>query len=490
MWNHQDEPLIFERSHKGRRGDSLPAFDVPEVDPAAIFGAQNVRAAVEGLPEVSEPEVFRHYVRLSQLNHCIDTGFYPLGSCTMKYNPKINEEVAGMPGFAQAHPLQPEKISQGCLEIMEHLEGALAAVSGMDAVTLQPAAGAQGEFTALLMMRKFLERRDGAQFKRTKMLIPDSAHGTNPASCTLCGFDVIELPSDERGLVSMSHLKDLMTDDVAGLMLTNPNTLGFFEENIQEICQIVHDRGGLVYCDGANLNAILGQVRPGDAGFDLMHINLHKTFTTPHGGGGPGSGPVAVKAHLAPFLPNPRVVKRESRYVFENAAPQSIGRIAPFFGNFGMFVRALCYLWEMGAPGLRRVSELAVLNANYVRAELKNTLNLPYPSPSMHEVVFSDKNFRELDLQALDVAKRLIDYGIHPPTIYFPLIVKGAMMIEPTETESKETLDQFITAMREISAEAKTNPEALRQAPQTTKFRRLDETRAARAPILRWTPKR
>jgi glycine dehydrogenase subunit 2 len=469
-------------------GYSIPPLDVPEVDPSELLGTAHIRdeKGIEGFPEVSEPEVVRHFVRLSQLNHSIDTGFYPLGSCTMKYNPKINEVLSSLTGFAQAHPLQPGNSSQGCLELMASLEDALAKISGMDAVTLQPAAGAQGEFTSLLMIRKALEVREGSNCKRTKILVPDSAHGTNPASCTLCGFDVVELRSNAKGLVDMKHLKEIMSDEVAGLMLTNPNTLGFFEEDIAEICSLIHQRGGYVYCDGANLNAIMGIVRPGDLGFDVMHINLHKTFTTPHGGGGPGSGPVAVKEELAAYLPNPRIVRRESRYYLENTAKRSIGRIAPFMGNFGMFVRALCYILEMGASGLKKVSELAVLNANYLKKNLRDTFDLPYDAPAMHEVVFSDKKQKEFDVSTMDMAKRLMDYGIHPPTVYFPLIVKGALMIEPTETENKEALDQFIRAMKEIAVEAKENPEALKTAPHTTKFKRMDEARAARNPILRW----
>jgi len=485
-WNHQDELLIFERSRSGRIGYSLPQSDVPEVNPEKLLGNQNVRSEVSGLPEVSEPQLFRHYVRLSQLNHNIDTGFYPLGSCTMKYNPKINEDVARILGFTQAHPLQPTSISQGSLELMDGLEKILAYISGMDAVTLQPAAGAQGEFTSLLMIRRAIEHREGENTKRTKILIPDSAHGTNPASCTLCGFEVVELHSNDRGLVDMTHLDEVMQDDVAALMLTNPNTLGFFEEDIEKICTLVHDRGGFIYCDGANFNAILGIVKPGDLGFDVMHINLHKTFTTPHGGGGPGSGPVAVKESLIPFLPNPRIVRREARYYIENVSDRSIGRIAPFLGNFGMFVRALCYILEMGPIGLRKVSQLAVLNANYLKENLKDTYFLPYHTPTMHETVFSDKNLQETGVTTLDIAKRLMDYGFHPPTIYFPLVVKGALMIEPTETESKETLDQFIQAMKEIAKEAQENPDLSKGAPHTTKFGRMDEARAARNPILRW----
>jgi len=492
-WNHQDEPLLFERSRPGRMGYSIAKGDVPIADAEKIFGSQNIRKEIPGLPEVSEPDLFRHYVRLSQLNYSIDTGFYPLGSCTMKYNPKINEEVVRHLGFHQAHPLQPMSVSQGSLEIMDLLEKALAHLSGMDAVTLQPAAGAQGEFTALLMIKKAIQHRkrgeigEGEHSKRNKILIPDSAHGTNPASCTLCGFEVEELKSNDRGLVDLNHLDQLMTDEVAGLMLTNPNTLGFFEEDIEKICSLVHERGGFVYCDGANFNAILGIVRPGDLGFDVMHINLHKTFTTPHGGGGPGSGPVAVKEELIPFLPNPRVVRREARYSLENTAKHSIGRIAPYFGNFGMFVRALCYILEMGPEGLRKVSQLAVLNANYLKEKLKDTYFLPYDSPTMHETVFSDKElFKETGVSTLDIAKRLMDYGFHPPTIYFPLVVKGALMMEPTETESKETLDQFIRAMKEIAQEAKENPDLLKSAPHTTPFGRLDEAKAARSPILSW----
>lgn len=486
-FHHQDEPSIFAQSQTGRIGCSLPKWDVPVADATKLIGSKFLRSdALAGLPEVSEPQVMRHFVRLSQLNHSIDTGFYPLGSCTMKYNPKINEEVVGQGGFAKSHPMQPTSCSQGALEIIHQLEKSLCQISGMDAVTLQPAAGAQGEFAALLVMRAYLEDREGKQSKRRKILIPDSAHGTNPASCTLCGFDVVELRSNDRGLVDLEHLESLMTDEVAGLMLTNPNTLGFFEENVHRIADIVHGRGGLLYCDGANLNALLGNIRPGDIGFDLMHINLHKTFTTPHGGGGPGSGPVAVKKHLIPFLPQPRVVRRESRFYLEDVSPKSIGRISPFMGNFGMFVRALCYIQEMGAVGLKAVGDMAVLNANYLREKLKGDFHLPYPTPSMHEVVFSDQTLQALKVSTMDLAKRLLDYGFHPPTVFFPLVVKGALMMEPTETESKETLDQFILTLQTILAEAKEDPEILKQAPHTTKFRRLDETRAARDPKLRF----
>lgn len=477
-----DMPLIFERSKPGRVAYSLPEPDVPEASVTACIPAHLLRRVPAELPEVSEPDLIRHYTELSRRNHGIDNGFYPLGSCTMKYNPKVNEDVARLPGFAHVHPLQPEEMVQGALELMWHLQEYLAEITGMDAVTLQPAAGAHGEWTGLMMIRAYHEARGE---KRTKVIVPDSAHGTNPASATVAGMQTVTIPSDARGLVDLEALKRAVDENTAALMLTNPNTLGLFEEDILEIAKIVHDVGGLLYYDGANANAILGIARPGDMGFDVVHLNLHKTFTTPHGGGGPGAGPVGVKKDLIPFLPVP-VVKEGDRYRLDYDRPQSIGRVKGFYGNFGMLVRAYAYIRTMGPEGLRQVSECAVLNANYLMRRLAPYFDLPYDRHCKHEFVLSGRRQKKLGVRTLDMAKRLLDFGFHPPTIYFPLIVDECLMIEPTETEAKETLDAFADAMIQIAKEAEENPDLVLNAPHTTVVKRLDEVTAARKPILRW----
>jgi len=471
-----DEKLLFERTDPGRIGYSLPALDVPMANPDSSL----LREEITDFPELSEIDVVRHYTRLSTWNYGVDSGFYPLGSCTMKYNPKVNELAARLPGFAELHPQTPEHLSQGALELMYALQHDLAEVSGFPAITLQPAAGAQGEFTGILMIRAWHEANGR---KRHKVIIPDTAHGTNPASAALCGFEVLPVASD--GVLSKEAVAAVMNEDVAALMVTNPNTLGLFEADIRAICDLVHERGGLVYCDGANLNALMGISRPGDLGIDVMHFNLHKTFSTPHGGGGPGSGPVGVVEKLRPFLPVPVVTKMEEGFCLDYDRPQTVGRVKAFAGHFGILVRAYAYILAMGGEGLKRATELAVLNANYVRARLEGVYHLPYKQRSLHEVVFSEAALAN-DCHTLDVAKRLIDYGYHPPTIYFPLVVKGALMIEPTETESKQTLDEFCDALLAIAQEAQQNPEMLKNAPVRARVKRLDEASAARKPKLRW----
>jgi glycine dehydrogenase subunit 2 len=476
------EGLLFEKSVAGKRGCDVPLWDGPnpaELDPRYL------RESIPGFPELSEREVVRHFTRLSKLNYANDEGLYPLGSCTMKYNPKVNEKIARLDGFAEAHPLLPQEAAQGCLQVMADLERYLCEITGMSAFTLQPAAGAQGEFTGIKMVRAYHESRGNP---RQVVLIPDSAHGTNPASAHLCGYRVEEIPSDERGCIHLGLLKERMRDDVAVLMLTNPNTLGVFEREIGEICRVLHQGGGLVYLDGANLNAFVGVARPGDMEVDVMHTNLHKTFSTPHGGGGPGSGPVGVREPLARFLPVPRVIRAETGYQLSSEFPESIGKVHAFCGNFGMHARAAAYILANGAQGLREIAEAAVLNANYLRKRLEAVYHLPYSSPSLHEVIFSDKHLEKHGVRTLDVAKRLMDYGFHPPTIYFPLIVKGALMIEPTESEGIEDLDAFVEAMLLIAREAEEAPEIVRSAPHTTPVGRLDEAAAARRPILRWSP--
>jgi glycine dehydrogenase subunit 2 len=436
------------------------------------------------LPEVSELDVVRHYSRLSQMNYGVDTHFYPLGSCTMKYNPKVNEDAARIAGFARLHPLAPEAAAQGALQLMYDLARMLAEIAGMDAVSLQPAAGAQGELAGVLMIRAYHEARGE---KRTKVLIPDSAHGTNPASTALAGYEVIEVKSDAEGQVDLADLERHLGPDVAAFMITVPNTLGNFEPRVMEIAERCHAHGVQVYMDGANLNAILGITRPGDLGFDVCHFNLHKTFTTPHGGGGPGAGPVGVKSHLEPFLPSPVVGKTETGYVLDWKRPQSIGKLQAFWGNFGMHVRAYTYIRTMGADGLRAVSENAVLNANYVMKRLEQHYDVAAPGPCMHECVLSARRQKKLGVTAMDVAKRLLDLGFYAPSTYFPLIVEEALMIEPTETESKETLDAFCEAMIRIAREAETGPQVIHDAPATTPVRRLDQTKAAREPNLKWS---
>ncbi|MCM3716782.1 aminomethyl-transferring glycine dehydrogenase subunit GcvPB [Fictibacillus phosphorivorans] len=480
----EHQSLIFELSKPGRVGYSIPELDVPEVNVESVIPSDYLRSEEPELPEVSELQIVRHYTALSNRNHGVDSGFYPLGSCTMKYNPKINEDVARFPGFSHIHPLQEEETVQGAMEMMYRLQTSLAEITGMDEVTLQPAAGAHGEWTGLMMIRAYHEAN--GDFNRTKVIVPDSAHGTNPASATVAGFDSITVKSDERGLVDLEDLKRVVDQDVAALMLTNPNTLGLFEEHILEMAKIVHEAGGKLYYDGANANAILGFARPGDMGFDVVHLNLHKTFTGPHGGGGPGSGPVGVKADLIPFLPKPVLVK-EDKYKFEYNRPQSIGRVKPFYGNFGINVRAFTYIMTMGPDGLRQVSENAVLNANYMMRRLEPHFDLPFTQHCKHEFVLSGRRQKKLGVRTLDIAKRLLDFGYHPPTIYFPLSVEEAIMIEPTETESKETLDEFIEKMIQIAKEAEETPEMVQEAPHTTVVKRLDEATAARKPILKYT---
>lgn len=469
------EKLIFEYSRTGRRAWSLPQLDVPDIEPASYLGA-DYRPDNE-LPEVSEIDLVRHFTRLSNLNHHVDKGFYPLGSCTMKYNPKVNEYTSRLSGFTNLHPSEPEDLTQGALQLMFELGEFLKEITGFDAITLQPAAGAQGELTGMLIVRKYFEKRGET---RRVVLIPDSAHGTNPASVTLSGFQAVQIKSTPEGLIDLAELKNACSDCVACLMVTNPNTLGMFEKEIKQICELMHRYGALVYLDGANLNAYVGIHRPGDAGFDLMHINLHKTFSTPHGGGGPGSGPVAVKKHLEPYLPVPVVRFTEGKYWLDYQRPDSIGRVLAFNGQFAVLIRAYTYIRMLGSAGLKDVAECAVLNANYIRKALEGVFDLPYPRPPLHEVVFSATNLKKFGVRTLDVAKRLLDYGIHAPTIYFPLIVPEALMIEPTETESLESLDDFISAMKAIAEEARSNPENLTGAPFTTPVRRLDEAKASR----------
>jgi glycine dehydrogenase subunit 2 len=480
----EDQALIFELSTSGRVGYSLPEMDVPEVNLDDLIPAEYLRAVEPNLPEVSELDIMRHYTALSKRNHGVDSGFYPLGSCTMKYNPKINENVARMAGFAHLHPLQDESSVQGALELMYDLQEHLIEITGMDEVTLQPAAGAHGEWTGLMLIRAFHEANGDS--KRTKVIVPDSAHGTNPASATVAGFETITVKSDENGLVDLNDLRSVVGEDTAALMLTNPNTLGLFEENILEMAQIIHEAGGKLYYDGANLNAVLSKARPGDMGFDVVHLNLHKTFTGPHGGGGPGSGPVGVKKDLIPFLPKPVVTKKDGVFVLDYDRPQSIGRVKPYYGNFGINVRAYTYIRTMGPDGLKAVTEYAVLNANYMMRRLEPYFDLPFDRHCKHEFVLSGKRQKKLGVRTLDIAKRLLDFGYHPPTIYFPLNVEECIMIEPTETESKETLDAFIEAMIQIAKEAEENPEIVQEAPHTTVVGRLDETTAARKPILRY----
>ncbi len=482
-----NEELIFEKGSPGDSACSLPEWKEKSKD-AADVPDRFLRKGLDGMPEVSEPEVVRHFTRLSQWNYGVDSGFYPLGSCTMKYNPRVNEAAAARPEFSGLHPLQGEENAQGALQLMWELQRDLAEISGLPAVTLQPAAGAHGEMTGMLMVRALLGDRGDA---RKTVLIPDSAHGTNPASLSFCGYHARQIKSDTRGLVDPAEVERAMDGTVAALMLTNPNTLGMFEEHIREVARIVHSRGGLVYMDGANLNAMVGICRPGDIGVDVMHFNLHKTFSTPHGGGGPGAGPVAAVRELAPYLPRPRVVRKGegkkggARFVLDHSGGKSIGRVRAFHGNFAILVRAWAYIRSMGAEGLGEAATAAVLNANYIRAKLRGAYHVPYDRPCMHECVISDDAFKGA-VSTLDVAKRLMDYGFHPPTIYFPLIVKGAMMIEPTETESRATLDAFIAAMLAIAREARETPQLVKGAPTLAKLSRLDEVKAAREPVLRW----
>lgn len=481
-----DEPALFDLGSPGRKAYSLPTSTIPDPDLNTLLPPDEIRGPVDDLPELTELDVVRHFTRLSQWNFGIDSGFYPLGSCTMKYNPRLNEDMARLPGLSQHHPYAPETLSQGSLQLMFELQDYLKEISGMDAVSLQPAAGAHGEMTGMLVIKACLESRGE---KRHKVLMPDSAHGTNPASSALCGYDVVQIPSDAEGQIDMAKLKTLMDEDTAAIMLTNPNTLGMFEKNILEITEIVHSKGGLVYCDGANLNALMGMCKVGNTGIDVLHFNLHKTFSTPHGGGGPGAGPVGVKDFLRPFLPVPHIEQADGKYICNYDKPESIGKVRTFYGNFGVLVRAYTYIRTLGPDGIREACESAVLNANYIKEKLKNEYHLPYPGPSLHECVFNDKEQLKHGVKTLDIAKMLIDYGFHPPTVYFPLIVKGALMVEPTESESKETLDQFIEAMQSIAKEAEQNPKRFHDAPYLPKVSRPDEARAARKPVLRWPGK-
>ncbi len=479
------EPLIFEISEPGRKAYSLPALDVPAKSLEDLLPASEIRSEPADLPEVSEVDLVRHFTRLSQLNHGVDIGFYPLGSCTMKYNPKINEEVANLPGFNCIHPYVPEELAQGALQLMYEFQDYLAEIAGMDHVSLQPAAGAHGELTGILIIRAYHRSRN--DLKRTKILIPDAAHGTNPASAALGGFTVVEVPSDSRGGVDIEALEEAMDETVAGLMLTNPNTLGLFDENIERIEKIVHGKGGLLYYDGANANAILGISRPGDMGFDVLHFNVHKTFGTPHGGGGPGSGPVAVKAFLEPFLPVPTVVLDNGKYRLDYDKPQTIGQMKSFYGNFLVMVKGYAYIRSLGPDGLREASRNAVLNANYILRRILEYYDLPYDRHCKHEFVVSPSRIkRNTGVRTLDISKRLLDYGVHPPTNYFPMIVDEALMVEPTETESKETLDYFADVLIAIAKEAYENPESVKSAPHTTVVGRLDEAGAARNLNVRW----
>jgi len=482
----RNEELIFEHSSPGKSGMEWPPLDVPSGHARELLGDEFYRADVEGFPEVSELEVIRHFTRLSTWNYAIDLGLYPLGSCTMKYNPRINEAVSQLEGLATDHPYAPESLVQGCLKILFETMLCLKEITGMDAVSLQPAAGAQGELTGLLLIRAYQE---GCGQNRKTILVPDSAHGTNPASVVMAGYEVHTLKSDAQGCIELAELEQAMTGEVAGLMLTNPNTLGIFEGQILEIASIVHARGGLLYMDGANMNALVGVARPGDFGVDVMHLNLHKTFSTPHGGGGPGSGPVAVKKPLEPFLPAPTVEQAAGgSYRLNYDRPQSVGRVRSFYGNFGMAVRALAYMLAYGPEGLRQATEDAVLNSNYIKAKLKDLFDLPYDAPSLHECVFSDRRQAARGVRTGDIAKRLIDYGFHPYTTAFPLIVPGALMIEPTESAGKAELDAFIEAMRSIAEETEENPQFVLKSPHSTRVSRLDEVGAARKPRLRWKP--
>jgi glycine dehydrogenase subunit 2 len=480
----QDEPLIFERGGKGRKGYSLPRWDVAESEAKNLIPSHLLREDLEGFPQLSEVDVVRHFTRLSQWNYGVDSGFYPLGSCTMKYNPKVNEEIARMSGFANLHPYTPEDLTQGALRLMYELGDFLAEITGMDEVSLQPAAGAHGELTGIRMVKACLQARGNG---RKKVLVPDTAHGTNCSTSTIASYQMVEIKSNENGVISPEKVAEQMDEEVAAIMVTNPNTLGLFEEHLAEIAEIVHRKGGFVYCDGANLNALMGIVKLGDLGVDVIHINLHKTFSTPHGGGGPGAGPVAVKKELAPYLPVPVIEKDREVYRLNDDRPHSIGKMRAFYGNFGVILKAYAYILSMGSEGLKRASEMAVLNANYLMKSLKGYYHLPYERPCMHECVFTDRFQEKYHVSTLDIAKRLIDYGYHPPTIYFPLVVKAALMMEPTETESRESLDGFIETMIAIAKEAEENPDLLRQAPQRVKVRRLDEVLAARKPKLRWT---
>ena len=474
--------LLFESGSSGRSGLYWPAEGekIQNQIPAPFL-----RDDISGFPELGELEVLRHFTRLSQRNFAIESQFYPLGSCTMKYNPKINEAVARFPGFALTHPLAPAEVLQGALEVLYALERMLIEISGMEDISLQPSAGAQGELTGLMLIRAHLTEQGSP---RKKIIVPDTAHGTNPASSTLCGYDVVQISSNAQGVIDTAGVAKVMDENVAALMVTNPNTLGLFETNIAAIADVVHGKGGLVYLDGANLNALMGVAKPGDMGVDVLHMNLHKTFSTPHGGGGPGAGPVAVKARLREYLPIPRIVKRGDVFELREDLPKSVGRVRSFFGNFGVLLRAYTYIVSLGGDGLEEASRMALLNANYIRKKLEKSYQIAFNEPCMHECIFTDRIQHKNGVSTLDIAKRLLDYGFHPPTIYFPLVVSGALMIEPTETETPETLDAFVDAMLSIAQEAKENPDIVKTAPHSTPVSRLDEARAARKPVLRWEP--
>jgi len=477
------DKTIFEYSSPGRTGTTLPEPDVPTRPVEEYLGGENLRDDLP-LPELSQVDVIRHFTRLSCANYSVDVGFYPLGSCTMKYNPKINEEVASLPGFAGLHPYADESLAQGTLKALYDAQEFIKEITGLDAVTLQPAAGAQGEFTAMMIFKRHHERT--GQSRRHIVIVPDSSHGTNPATAARCGYGIVKVPSGPDGLVDLDALRGQLNDETAAVMLTNPNTLGLFEARIEEISAAVHEAGALLYCDGANMNAVMGWYRPGDNGFDAMHLNLHKTFSTPHGGGGPGSGPVAVKEYLEPYLPAPNVACQVGRYYLDYDRPNSIGRVHGFYGNVAIVLRAYAYILSLGADGLKAVSENAVLNANYLLSKVKGAYDVPYDGRCMHEFVASASKQKDLGVKALDIAKRLIDFGFHPPTIYFPLIVPEALMIEPTETESIETLDAFADALLAIAREAETDPGIIHAAPHDTPVKRLDEAEAARHPVLRY----
>jgi len=474
--------LLFESGSSGRSafywpdGDDQGQGNIPET---------LLRHDIPGFPELGELEVLRHFTRLSQRNFAIESQFYPLGSCTMKYNPKVNEVAARLPGFAQIHPLAPVEVLQGAMELLYDLERMLLEICGMDSVSLQPSAGAQGELTGLMLIRACLAERGNP---RKKIIVPDTAHGTNPASSTLCGYDVVQISSTAQGVIDPATIAKVMDEQVAALMITNPNTLGLFEKDIEAIAEVVHGKGGLVYLDGANLNALMGVAKPGHMGVDVLHMNLHKTFSTPHGGGGPGAGPVAVKKMLSDYLPVPRIAKNAGTFYLQERCPETIGRVRSFFGNFGILVRAYTYIISIGGNGLEESSRMALLNANYIRKRLEKSYQLAYNEPCMHECIFTDRLQHKHGISTLDIAKRLLDYDFHPPTIYFPLVVSGALMIEPTETETPETLDAFVEAMLAIAREAEETPEVVKAAPHSTPVRRLDEARAARRQILRWEP--
>jgi len=477
------EPLIKDYNSEGRTGYTLPELDIPEKEVDDIINDDYLRNEAPDLPEVSEVDVVRHYTSLSEMNYGVDSGIYPLGSCTMKYNPKINEDIARLSKLTQLHPYQSEQDVQGSLDILFNLKDYLAEISGMDNVTLQPASGAHGELTGLLIIRKYFEDKNE---DRKKVIVPDSAHGTNPASAVMAGFDVVEIESNEEGMVDVNILKEEVDDNTAALMLTNPNTLGIFEKDISQIADIVHEAGGLLYYDGANMNAVLGYARPGDMDFDVMHFNLHKTFSTPHGGGGPGSGPVGVKEFLEPFLPTPVLKENEGEFYWDRDRPKSIGKIHAFHGNYGVMIRAFSYIRSLGKEGLKKTTENAVLNANYMKTKLRDDFELPYDESSLHEFVLSGSKQKEEGASTENIAKRLLDYGQYAPTIYFPLVVKEALMIEPTETENLDTLNRFINTMGKIAEEVENNPEIVKNAPHNTVVRKLDEAQAARHPDLKW----